>query len=158
MNKTTKIGIAIGGIALIGVGGYFLYKRFFGKKSSLDEQSTIEPIPISSNTTTTTTTRTNNTSTNNTSGTSSNVGCGGNYQGTGFPLKKGSCGIKVRSLQKALGVTADGKFGDETEQALKSRQNLVVANPIGYSAGYGKLSQNDYIDLQFEILKQRQKK
>lgn len=151
MNKTTKIGIAIGGIALIGVGGYFLYKRFFGKKSSLDEQLTIEPIPISSNTTTTTTTRTNNTSntsntrTNNTSGLK--VGCEGIYQDTSFPLKRGSCGYRVYKLQKILGVTQDGKFGSKTEQALKSRQNLVVANPIGYSEGYGKLSSVDYHQL-----------
>lgn len=147
MNKTTKIGIAIGGLALIGVGGYFLYKRFFGKKPSLNEP-TIEPIPISSNTTTTTTTRTNNTSntrTNNTSGLK--VGCEGIYQDTSFPLKKGSCGYRVLRLQKILGVTADGKFGGATEQALKSRQNLIVANPIGWSEGYGKLSAKDYNQL-----------
>lgn len=141
MNRATKIGIAIGGLSLIGIGGYFLYKRFFGKKP-MEITPTIETIPISSSTTTTSTTRTNNTSR-----TSSNVGCEGNFQGTGFPLKKGSCGFRVLKLQRFLGVTEDGKFGDATERALKSRQNLVVANPIGYSGGYGKLNEKDYNQL-----------
>jgi hypothetical protein len=139
--KGTKIAIAIGGLTLIGVGGYFIYKKFFGKKP-MEILPTIETIPISSSTTTTTTS-TNNTSTNNTK----NVGCDSNYSGIEFPLKKGSCGYRVKTLQKYLGVFEDGQFGGDTESALKKRQNLVVANPIGYSAGYGKLSENDYKQL-----------
>jgi hypothetical protein len=137
--KGTKIAIAIGGLTLIGVGGYFIYKKFFGKKPMEILPTTL--FPISSSTTTTSTTSTNNTSS------SSNVGCEGNFQGTGFPLKKGSCGFRVLKLQRFLGLTEDGKFGDETERALKSRQNFVVANPIGYSGGYGKLNEKDYNQL-----------
>ncbi len=135
MKKETKIAIAIGGLTLIGVGGYFIYKKFFKKLPRLPE-----PTPILSESIVNTTP---NTSTIN----NKNVGCGINYSGIEFPLKKGSCGYRVKRLQKYLGVTEDGKFGRGTESALKSRQNLVVAKPIGYSAGYGKLSEKDYNQL-----------
>lgn len=36
--------------------------------------------------------------------------------------KKGSRGEKVKQIQKALGVTADGVFGDKTTQAVKKFQ------------------------------------
>ena len=73
-----------------------------------------------------------------------NVGCGGNYSGVGFPLKKGSCGWRVKALQTYLGTTADGKFGSGTEKLLKSRQNSVSKKPVGWSAGYGKVSEKDF--------------
>lgn len=73
-----------------------------------------------------------------------NVGCGGGYSGIGFPLKKGSCGYRVKRLQKYLGITADGKYGKNTASAVMSKQNMIVTNPIGYSAGYGKVGEADY--------------
>ena len=36
--------------------------------------------------------------------------------------KKGSRGEKVKQIQKVLGVTADGVFGDKTTQAVKKFQ------------------------------------
>lgn len=35
-----------------------------------------------------------------------------------FPLDIGMYGYKIQALQKALGITADGKFGPQTEGAL----------------------------------------
>ena len=39
MNKGTKIALVIGGVLVVGVGGYFAYKKFFGgaTKEQLDE-------------------------------------------------------------------------------------------------------------------------
>ena len=37
-------------------------------------------------------------------------------------IKKGSKGEAVKNLQKALGVTADGIFGENTEAAVKKFQ------------------------------------
>ena len=62
-----------------------------------------------------------------------NGGGGGNGGGNGgsnsdsykvcdsFPLTKGCSGSKVSEFQKCIGVTADGKFGDKTEQRLKDK-------------------------------------
>ena len=41
-----------------------------------------------------------------------------------FPLKNGSNNSKVRELQTAIGVTADGAFGPQTEAALVSFSGL----------------------------------
>ena len=38
-------------------------------------------------------------------------------------IKKGSKGESVKKLQKALGVTADGVFGANTEVAVKKFQS-----------------------------------
>lgn len=49
-----------------------------------------------------------------------------------FPLNIGMFGTKIKTLQNALGITADGKFGPQTNSAITS---------IGYSV---PLSQADY--------------
>ena len=41
------------------------------------------------------------------------------YRKESFPLKKCMQGEKVKQLQRYLGITADGKFGPNTEAALK---------------------------------------
>ena len=49
-------------------------------------------------------------------------------------LKKGSKGDEVVTLQKALGITADGDFGPKTEAAVKEYQrthNLVADGIVG---------------------------
>ena len=49
-------------------------------------------------------------------------------------LKKGSTGEQVRSLQKLLGITADGSFGSITEKAVKAYQKaegLAVDGSVG---------------------------
>jgi len=167
MNNGKKIAIAIGGLAVLGVGGYFLYKKFGKKKPNNIELTNTSGGTGGGNTGggtgggntgggTNTNVAYNNTPlpanqtpANQTSNSSKpmgsiNVGCGGSYSGINFPLKKGSCGWRVAKLQKYLGIKADGKFGGGTESSLKSRQNYAVTNPIGYSGGFGKLNQVDY--------------
>ena len=63
---------------------------------------------------------------------------------TSFPLGRGSCGQNVVKIQKYLGISSDGKFGGGTEVAVKSAQNLISRNPIGWSSGYGKVSASDF--------------
>lgn len=46
-------------------------------------------------------------------------------------IKKGSKGEAVRKLQKALGVTADGVFGANTEAAVKKFQSKAGITPDG---------------------------
>ncbi len=49
-------------------------------------------------------------------------------------LKRGDRGDAVRSLQRALGVAADGVFGKQTERAVKRfqrRKGLVVDGIVG---------------------------
>lgn len=54
---------------------------------------------------------------------------------TGFPLKRGSKGEKVRKLQQWLGVKVDGDFGPLTETALKKRTGLTyVLNAATFDA------------------------
>jgi uncharacterized protein YxeA len=136
MNKKAII-ITVSSLAIIGAGvGFYFYTRNKNKNNSLaregveDEDSEATTTPQS----TTTPTSSGN----------SGKGCGGAYTKQGFPLQKGSCGDNVVKLQKYLGITADGKFGSGTEKKLKSHQNLVVQKSIGWSAGYGKLSQADF--------------
>ena len=46
-------------------------------------------------------------------------------------IKKGSKGESVKNLQKALGVTADGIFGENTEAAVKKFQSKNGLMPDG---------------------------
>ena len=46
-------------------------------------------------------------------------------------IKKGSKGEAVKKIQKALGVAADGVFGDNTESALKKFQSKAGLTPDG---------------------------
>ena len=165
MEKGTKIALAIGGLAIVGVGGFFLFKQMKKKKEQQQLGGGSSPMPSSAGSSggssggsssssspapSTSTGLSGASSIGRLGGlisqTTSNLrkGCGGSYTKTGFPLEKGSCGFRVVELQKYLGITADGKFGSNTGRALKSKQNLVVAKPVGYSAGYGKVSEADY--------------
>jgi len=113
--NTKTIFWTLGGIATI-VGGYFIYKRvtqpteFIGEKP---KDGTSDTITRGGGSTTTTTST------------------------MGFPLKRGSEGEKVKTLQRFLidsgygyllgtfGVLkdgVDGVFGSKTEQALKENQ------------------------------------
>lgn len=46
------------------------------------------------------------------------------YNDESFPLKKGMKGKNVTILQTALGVSADGKFWNDTEKALKTKYSI----------------------------------
>ena len=137
MTKGAKIALAISGVAVLGVGAFFLLKKLRKKDESQGEGTSGETLiaddtPSSSSGTSTTPTR------------SSSVGCGGGFAYSGFPLKIGTCGKEVVTLQKYLGIIEDGKFGEDTETAVKNSQNLVSPTPIGWTAGYGKVSLGDY--------------
>jgi hypothetical protein len=47
------------------------------------------------------------------------------------PLKKGSKGAKVKEVQAALKITADGQFGDGTAKAVKNFQTKNNLKPTG---------------------------
>jgi uncharacterized protein YgiM (DUF1202 family) len=55
--------------------------------------------------------------------------------GTSYPtLRRGSKGESVEILQKELGITVDGKFGQETQEAVEKFQdknNLDVDGVVG---------------------------
>ena len=144
MTKGAKIALAIGGVAVLGIGAFFLIKKLRKKDESQGEGTSggtliAEEEVITSNDTPSSSSGTSTTPTR-----SSSVGCGGGFAYSGFPLKRGTCGKEVVTLQKYLGITADGKFGKNTETAVKNSQNLVSTTPIGWTAGYGKVSLADY--------------
>lgn len=118
MEKKTKI-ILIGlSVVAVGTGGYFLYRHLNKDKSSDAADKLKEAVSSSS------TTHLSESTSSSKSSSSSSVD-------SGFPLKKGSRGTLVESLQKALmksygsGILpkygADGIFGSETENALRSK-------------------------------------
>lgn len=49
----------------------------------------------------------------------------------GRPLKRSSTGINVKRVQTRLGVVADGKFGPQTEAAVKAWQTANALQPDG---------------------------
>lgn len=51
-----------------------------------------------------------------------------------FPLRKGMQGPKVKALQLKLGLTADGKFGNDTQTALLKKYAAVVVPEILYQS------------------------
>ena len=63
-------------------------------------------------------------------------------------LKKGSRGEAVKTLQRALGVTADGIFGNDTEKAVKAYQSAhgLVADGIVGSKTWAALGGNKSVD------------
>jgi peptidoglycan hydrolase-like protein with peptidoglycan-binding domain len=100
MNKNLKITLIVVGVLGTGVGLYYLLRP-----------SRVRITP-------------SNNGTNN----SPNIKTVDKFSGRGFPLKKGSGGVKVENLQRFLndagsyGLKVDGKFGSNTEAALKSEQ------------------------------------
>lgn len=62
------------------------------------------------------------------SGNSSVSGGGSSYKNESFPLAKGMKGENVKKLQTALGVTADGMFGNNTETALYAKYKVKTCN------------------------------
>lgn len=51
-----------------------------------------------------------------------------------FPLNVGMFGTKIKALQNALGITADGKFGPQTQGAITSKGYLVPLDEASYNA------------------------
>tara|TARA_B100000963_G_scaffold214142_1_gene186753 strand:+ start:254 stop:1048 length:795 start_codon:yes stop_codon:yes gene_type:complete len=140
MNKNVKIALVLGGIVVLGVGGFFLV-RAIRKRKATDSGNTFTPTNTSSGGGSSSS---SSSSSSPTSAQSNGVGCGGGFSYSGFPLKRGGCGREVYNLQKYLGIYQDGKFGRNTEKAVKNSQNLVSTTPIGWTAGYGKVSLSDY--------------
>jgi len=46
------------------------------------------------------------------------LGVGSSWKDETWPLQKGMIGLKIKSLQQVLGITADGKFGPKTEESV----------------------------------------
>lgn len=74
---------------------------------------------------------------------------GSSYVSESFPLKKGMKGDNVKKLQNALGVTADGMFGNNTENALYAKYKVTSCNQtlfdsimLSYSKTNGGYSTN----------------
>ena len=51
-----------------------------------------------------------------------------------FPLKKGSCGARVKNVQIWLDVPPTGKFGSETLTALKKKYNRKQITEAEYNS------------------------
>lgn len=75
------------------------------------------------------------------------------YTRTGFPLRRGSCGNEVMKLQAFLnsqggyGLEVDGKFGQNTENAVKEEQSPFANFKSMYpNAVFGQISQEYYND------------
>jgi len=86
-------------------------------------------------------------------GGSTEIGCGGGYVKTGFPLRRGSCGNEVAKLQAFLntsgsyGLVVDGKFGQLTENAVKEEQSPFADFKSMYpNAIFGQITADYYND------------
>lgn len=118
--KKNNRNLFIGAFAVIGVGAYLVY-RFISKK----QQNNMN-FGTTTGTTTSTTAGSGSNSTNITTQTSLPV--------ASYPLKKGSKGSNVVTLQKWLNdngyaspkLVTDGDFGAKTESAVKQMQ--IYAN------------------------------
>ena len=51
-----------------------------------------------------------------------------------FPLNIGMYGTKIKALQSALGITADGKFGTQTSGAITSAAYTIPLSQTDYNA------------------------
>ncbi len=125
MNKGLKITLIVVGVLGTGVGLYYLLRP-----------SKVRSKPI-----------------NNGSNNSPNIidKIVDKFSGRGFPLKIGSGGEKVADLQRFLndsgsyGLVVDGKFGPNTEAALKSEQSPFESFKTMYpNAVYGQASEEYY--------------
>ncbi|GAA4457030.1 hypothetical protein [Rurimicrobium arvi] len=52
--------------------------------------------------------------------------------GEQFPLQKGMKGERIKTFQKKLGISSDGKFGTDTENAVYSRYGTKVVSQVLY--------------------------
>ena len=103
--------VIIVSIALVGLGMYYFYKQ--GKQ---DAQPALEPTSPFGDT-------------KNIGNNTSPVKADWNKV-----LKKGSKGIEVKILQKALNqLTVDGDFGDKTETRLKNVMNVTETSINNYN-------------------------
>lgn len=63
-----------------------------------------------------------------------------------FPLNVGMYGPKIKALQTTLGISADGKFGQQTKSAITSKGYSVPLSQSDYNtlinSGGGSASQN----------------
>lgn len=83
----------------------------------------------------------------------------GKYVDCGFPLRKGCGGENVKSLQRFLnsegnyGLVVDGKFGDNTENAVIENQNpfdtFKSMHPYAVKGQVSEQFFNDFIKGQF---------
>jgi len=126
-----KLGLLLGAFALVGAGGYLVYKNLKQKiVKTPAEQKTQEVIEKVVETTAPITNVVKNLSV------------------ASFPLKKGSVGSNVQTLQAWLNennyavpdLIEDGIFGSKTEQAVMNMQNnpnTKEINEYNNSFGFG---------------------
>jgi len=144
MNRTSFI--LVSSVSVLVVGGliYFLVERKRKKRQYIPPViNGVIPVPNGNNLDTNNTNATKNWDMRN--GDNSNKKPVNLYDSYGFPLKRGSGGDKVSLLQKFLNENSgsnlriDGKFGSNTEKALRDWQNKE--NVILGIEGTGTLGQ-----------------
>jgi len=118
--RPSKVFIYALALAALGGGGYLLYDHFRRKKLAESSSESIDTAATGNNT------NTNYVYTGSTTAsTSKKKSTARTAPSDDFPLKKGSKGLRVEQLQKALmkknaDIQADGKFGAATQAALKA--------------------------------------
>lgn len=121
MNKTAKIILwSVVGVSTIGI-GFYLYKILKPATNPVDDLDIPEIPPTSGGT-----------SSGNVIIPSSNAI---------FPLSIGSRGELVKALQRKLGITADGIFGNQTNTAIQRAGYPVPLSEVNYNKILG-INQN----------------
>ncbi len=62
------------------------------------------------------------------------------WQAEYFPLRKGMKGTKIAAVQQRLGLSPDGGFGTETEQALLQRFGVITISTTLYNSITNKIT------------------
>ncbi|OSZ78128.1 hypothetical protein CAP35_07645 [Chitinophagaceae bacterium IBVUCB1] len=155
-NAIVMTTLAVGAAGIIGYFGWQYYKKKRGQKTSNLEEELIRTTPTSSNGNSTNVTLPSGetipiTNTNSSGGGKAtgkkNTGGGSTYTppsyNDDFPLKKGSKGASVKSMQQALiskygksllpKYGADGDFGTETTNALKKLGLPTIVDESTYN-------------------------
>ena len=108
LSNENKVLIGVG-ILGAGVLGYLAYDKNQKEKEQLELAGDIEPAPVVTSPKTT----------------SNPAPVAGATLNKNLLLKKGSKGLEVRELQRLLGVTIDGDFGNNTLSALQKAKGVT---------------------------------
>ncbi len=131
--KWGTIALVSGGLVVTGVVAWMLLKKPAAAKTTGGGK---QPAGGTNN---------NNTSSNTTHKSTSGSGGGGTSYASGYPLKYGSSGANVKTLQQTLndlgnyGLVVDGKFGPKTQAALVAQTGSnTVESPDDLNALYNQ--------------------